>query len=66
MAAGIWGYFLIKTSPVNGGTYLIGSHACVALSQLGHKMSILSNLCNSCAYFIEILTAPCDKRLEFI
>lgn len=54
----------MKTALITGGTGFIGSHACVALSQSGHQLVILDNLCDSCADVIDRLATLCSKRLD--
>ncbi len=51
---------------VTGGTGYIGSHTCIALSQAGHDLLILDNLCNSRADVVDRLETLCGKRLGFI
>ena len=52
---------------VTGGTGFIGSHTCVALSQAGHDILILDNLCNSRDQrVVDRLEKLCGKRPVFI
>jgi UDP-glucose 4-epimerase len=51
---------------VTGGTGYIGSHACVALAQAGHRLVILDNLCNSRADVVDRLARLCGQRPDFI
>lgn len=56
----------MKTILITGGTGFIGSHACVALAQVGYQLVILDNLCNSRADVVDRLTTLCGKRPVFI
>lgn len=51
---------------VTGGTGYIGSHACVALAQAGHRVLILDNLCNSRADVLDRLATICGRRPRFV
>jgi UDP-glucose 4-epimerase len=56
----------MKTVLITGGTGFIGSHACIALAQVGYQLVILDNLSNSRADVIDRLTTLCAKRPVFI
>ena len=51
---------------VTGGTGFIGSHACVALSEAGHEVIVLDNLCNSDASVVERIGKICGQTPTFI
>lgn len=51
---------------VTGGTGFIGSHACVALTEAGHEVIVLDNLCNSDASVIDRVEKICGQRPIFI
>lgn len=51
---------------VTGGAGYIGSHACVALREAGHKLVVLDNLCNSSQIAIERVNSICGTALDFI
>ncbi|NND68966.1 MAG: UDP-glucose 4-epimerase GalE [Halioglobus sp.] len=51
---------------VTGGAGYIGSHACVALREAGHKVVVLDNLCNSSQVAIERVNSICGAAPDFI
>jgi len=51
---------------VTGGTGYIGSHTCVALTQVGHELLIVDNLCNSRADVVDRLAGICGRRPAFV
>jgi UDP-glucose 4-epimerase len=51
---------------VTGGAGYIGSHACVALLQMGHDVVAVDNLSNSSAVAIQRVAQITGKRLPFI
>ena len=51
---------------VTGGAGYIGSHACVALLEAGHAVTVLDNLCNSSAVALARVQEIAGKPLTFI
>lgn len=51
---------------VTGGAGYIGSHACVALLEAGHHITVIDNLCNSSEIALERVQEITGKRLTFI
>jgi len=51
---------------VTGGAGYIGSHACVALLQMGHDVVAVDNLSNSSAVALQRVTQITGKRVPFV
>ena len=51
---------------ITGGAGYIGSHTAIALTNAGHKITIVDNLCNSKLTVIDQLTKILDSPINFI
>lgn len=51
---------------VTGGTGYIGSHACVALLEAGHRVTIVDNLANSQASVVDRIATISGRAPEFV
>ena len=51
---------------LTGGTGYIGSHACVALLEAGHDVTILDNLCNSSRLAVDRIAQICGRAPTFV
>ncbi len=57
---------MASTILVTGGVGYIGSHACVALLEAGHKVVVLDNLCNADEEVLNRLQRIVGRRPEFV
>jgi len=51
---------------VTGGTGYVGSHVAVALSEAGHEILLLDNLCHSSSRVVDRINSIVDRNVEFV
>jgi len=51
---------------VTGGTGYVGSHVAVALSEAGHEIVLLDNLCHSSSRVVDRINSLVDRNVEFV
>ena len=51
---------------VTGGAGYIGSHTCLELLKVGHRVTVVDNLCNSSAESLRRVVSISQKELDFI